>query len=65
MPKLIQEVRRSTQLIACETCKRWLYVVDDVVASGPARPAAAPEPEPDSPPPGSEGEAESPDPRVT
>jgi len=65
MPKLIQEVRRSTQLIACETCKRWLYVVDDVVASGPARPAAPPEPEPDSPPPGSEGEAESPDPRVT
>jgi predicted nucleic acid-binding Zn-ribbon protein len=36
MPKLIQEVRRSTQLIACETCKRFMYVVDDVVAAAPA-----------------------------
>ncbi|HXH28940.1 MAG TPA: C4-type zinc ribbon domain-containing protein, partial [Candidatus Polarisedimenticolia bacterium] len=26
MPKLIQEVRRATGLIACDSCKRFLYV---------------------------------------
>lgn len=29
MPKLIQEVRRSIGLIACDSCKRFLYVPDD------------------------------------
>jgi predicted nucleic acid-binding Zn-ribbon protein len=65
MPKLIQEVRRSTKLIACDSCKRYLYVVDDVVASGPARGAASQETDPDAPPVESGGEGESPDPRVT
>jgi len=53
MPKLIQEVRRSTQLIACETCKRFMYVVDDVVASAPA-------PGPQGTPEGDAGEAADP-----
>jgi predicted nucleic acid-binding Zn-ribbon protein len=65
LPKLIQEVRRSTHLITCETCKRFLYVVDDVVASGPARTPAVPDTEPDSPLPEGGGGGESPDPRVT
>lgn len=38
MPKLIQQVRRATGLIACDSCKRWLYVPDD--ASHPAASAA-------------------------
>lgn len=44
LPKLIQEVRRCTHLIPCESCKRYMYVVDDVVASGaaPAKPEAEP-----------------------
>jgi uncharacterized protein len=33
MPKLIQEVRRSTGLIACDSCKRFLYVGDDPPAA--------------------------------
>lgn len=37
MPKLIQQVRRATGLIACDSCKRFLYVPDD-----PGRPAAPP-----------------------
>lgn len=53
MPKLIQEVRRSTQLIACETCKRFMYVVDDVVAAAPA-------PAPPGTPEGDAGEAADP-----
>jgi predicted nucleic acid-binding Zn-ribbon protein len=65
MPKLIQQVRRSTHLIACDSCKRYLYVVDDVVASGPARGAASSETESDAPPPEGGGDTESPDPRVT
>ena len=36
MPKLIQQVRRATGLIACDSCKRFLYVPDE-----PPRPAAA------------------------
>jgi predicted nucleic acid-binding Zn-ribbon protein len=32
MPKLIQEVRRYTRLIACDTCKRFLYVPEDLAA---------------------------------
>ena len=38
MPKLIQQVRRATGLIACDSCKRFLYVPDDAVR--PAAPAA-------------------------
>ncbi len=34
MPKLIQEVRRATGLIACDTCKRFLYVHDDPNPAG-------------------------------
>jgi len=29
MPKLIQQVRRATGLIACDSCKRYLYVPDE------------------------------------
>ena len=29
MPKLIQQVRRATGLIACDSCKRFLYVPDE------------------------------------
>jgi len=29
MPKLIQQVRRAEGLIACDSCKRFLYVPDD------------------------------------
>jgi len=36
MPKLIQQVRRATGLIACDSCKRFLYVPDE-----PSRPPAA------------------------
>lgn len=35
MPKLVQQVRRATGLIACDSCKRYLYVIDE-----PAAPAA-------------------------
>jgi hypothetical protein len=34
MPKLIQQVRRATGLIACDSCKRFLYVPDE-----PSQPA--------------------------
>ncbi len=43
MPKLIQQVRRATGLIACDSCKRFLYVLDESaggagpVADAPAR----------------------------
>ncbi|HEU4400502.1 MAG TPA: C4-type zinc ribbon domain-containing protein [Candidatus Polarisedimenticolia bacterium] len=40
MPKLIQQVRRATGLIACDSCKRWLYVPEDA-APGQA-PGATP-----------------------
>ena len=36
MPKLIQQVRRATGLIACDSCKRFLYVPDE-----PSRAAGA------------------------
>jgi len=41
MPKLIQQVRRATGLIACDSCKRFLYVPEDpaggsVAAAEPA-----------------------------
>jgi predicted nucleic acid-binding Zn-ribbon protein len=36
MPKLIQQVRRATGLIACDSCKRFLYVPDE-----PSRTTAA------------------------
>jgi predicted nucleic acid-binding Zn-ribbon protein len=36
MPKLIQQVRRATGLIACDSCKRFLYVPD-----GPSQATAA------------------------
>lgn len=55
MPKLIQEVRRSIGLIACDSCKRWLYVPDDLqppVAAGAkasAEPAEAPPDASDTP----------------
>lgn len=65
MPKLIQEVRRATKLIACDSCKRWLYVVDDVVAAGPARTTAVSDDDAGSPPPDAGDGGESPDPRVT
>ena len=43
MPKLIQLVRRSTGLIPCDSCKRFLYVPDDAVpAAAPGSDAAAP-----------------------
>ena len=43
MPKLIQEVRRSTGLIPCDSCKRFLYVPDDAApAAEPGSDAAAP-----------------------
>ena len=29
MPKLIQQVRRATGLIACDSCKRYLYIADE------------------------------------
>ena len=32
MPKLIQEVRRSIGLIACDSCKRFLYVPEEAAA---------------------------------
>jgi predicted nucleic acid-binding Zn-ribbon protein len=45
MPKLIQEVRRYTQLIPCDSCRRFLYVPEDLAApsadAGPGSPAPA------------------------
>jgi len=35
MPKLIQQVRRAEGLIACDSCKRFLYVPDDAVRAAP------------------------------
>lgn len=32
LPKLIQEVRRATGLIACDSCKRFMYVFEDAAA---------------------------------
>jgi uncharacterized protein len=36
MPTLVQQVRRATGLIACDSCKRFLYVLDE--ASGGSAP---------------------------
>jgi predicted nucleic acid-binding Zn-ribbon protein len=43
MPKLIQEVRRYNQLIPCDSCKRYLYVPEDLAA--PAGDPSAPTPD--------------------
>jgi hypothetical protein len=43
MPKLIQQVRRATGLISCDSCKRFLYVAEDLVKGGQA-PADPPGP---------------------
>jgi uncharacterized protein len=40
MPKLIQEVRRYTRLIPCDSCKRFLYVPEDLTLPA-AEPGAA------------------------
>src|SRR5580765_8541312 len=42
MPKLIQLVRRSTGLIPCDSCKRFLYVPDDAAPAAPGPDAASP-----------------------
>ena len=34
MPKLIQEIRRSASLITCDSCKRFLYVYEDLHQTG-------------------------------
>jgi uncharacterized protein len=39
MPKLIQMVRRATGLIACDSCKRFLYVPDDLNPGTAAAPS--------------------------
>ncbi|MCZ6696501.1 MAG: hypothetical protein O7A63_08185 [Acidobacteria bacterium] len=42
MPRLIQQVRRAEGLIACDSCKRYLYVPDDAAiksAPGAEQPA--------------------------
>jgi predicted nucleic acid-binding Zn-ribbon protein len=45
MPKLIQMVRRSTGLIPCDSCKRFLYVPDDpALAAGAVPPAGSASP---------------------
>jgi predicted nucleic acid-binding Zn-ribbon protein len=36
LPTLVQQVRRATGLIACDSCKRFLYVPEDAAASPPA-----------------------------
>jgi uncharacterized protein len=41
MPKLIQQVRRATGLIACDSCKRFLYVPEEPAAAAGAAPGAA------------------------
>ena len=41
MPKLIQQVRRATGLIACDSCKRYLYVPEDLHHGPPAEPPSA------------------------
>jgi uncharacterized protein len=48
MPKLIQEIRRSTTLITCDSCKRFLYVFEDLhpAATGAGGSASPP---PDAP----------------
>jgi predicted nucleic acid-binding Zn-ribbon protein len=43
MPKLVQQVRRATGLIACDSCKRFLYVPEEPAGGGSA-PADSPEP---------------------
>jgi len=44
MPKLIQEIRRSNTLITCDSCKRFLYVYEDLnpPAAAPSAGAGAP-----------------------
>jgi len=54
MPKLIQEIRRSGMLITCDSCKRFLYVFEDLHppaadAGGQTAAAAPPAPAPDAP----------------
>jgi len=41
MPKLIQQVRRATGLIACDSCKRYLYVPEDTHHGPSAEPPSA------------------------
>jgi hypothetical protein len=44
MPKLVQQVRRLEGLIACDSCKRFLYVLDEPggsAAAGNGAPASA------------------------
>jgi predicted nucleic acid-binding Zn-ribbon protein len=41
MPKLIQEVRRSTGLITCDSCKRYLYVLEEPTPAAGATAQAA------------------------
>jgi predicted nucleic acid-binding Zn-ribbon protein len=43
MPTLIQQVRRAERLISCDSCRRFMYVPEDAVASAPT-PAAEPPP---------------------
>jgi predicted nucleic acid-binding Zn-ribbon protein len=42
MPKLIQQVRRATGLIACDSCKRFLYFPEDVVPPDASAAGASP-----------------------
>jgi len=46
MPKLIQQVRRAEGLIACDSCKRFLYVPDEpgAIAQGGSGQASAADP---------------------
>jgi uncharacterized protein len=48
MPKLIQEIRRSTALITCDSCKRFLYVFEDLHPAATAAAGSA-TPPPDAP----------------
>lgn len=43
LPRLVQMVRRSTGLIACDSCKRYLYVIDDPAKGAPAETGPAAE----------------------
>jgi hypothetical protein len=40
MPKLVQEVRRATRLISCDSCKRFIYYPDDPLVPPPPATAA-------------------------
>ncbi len=41
MPKLVQEIRRAAKLIACDSCKRFIYYPDDPLAAAQAAAALA------------------------